>query len=424
MTNQELERRLAGAMSRLAPNDLEGVLSRCVEQKGDVILMKRKKKNPVMRNLVAACLAVVLLGGGMAYRQAYAVTSIVSLDVNPSIELEVNRNEKVLVCKPLNEEAETVLAGMNGGADLKGTKLNVAVNAVVGALMRNGYLDSISSAILISVEDGDQTRAARLQQEVTAEVDTVLLAQASEAAVFSQTVKRDTALEKQAKENGISTGKAALINRITEVNKELPFEKLAALSAEELKDLLEAHAPGLPIGKAAAKDAAMHYAGVAAQDRVRWEVDAELDDTPAHYEVELYVSGKEFAYVVDAYTGEVLRGKANVTSNGEKSPALSAADAGKNKEPAEEKKPSKPAASVPEAVGSAAGEIGESKAKAAALSHAGLAESRVSRLEIEMDREDGRAVYEVEFKAERMEYEYTIDALTGAVLEHEQDWDD
>lgn len=38
------------------------------------------------------------VGGGLFYQQANAVASVVSLDVNPSIELKVNRNEKVLAC--------------------------------------------------------------------------------------------------------------------------------------------------------------------------------------------------------------------------------------------------------------------------------------------------------------------------------------
>ena len=40
---------------------------------------------------------------------------------------------------------------MDNGKDLKGTKVDVAVNAIVGGLVKNGYFDSISSAILISV---------------------------------------------------------------------------------------------------------------------------------------------------------------------------------------------------------------------------------------------------------------------------------
>lgn len=485
MTNQELEQRLAGALSRTAPDDLEGVLSRCAEQKGDVISVTRKKKYPVMRNLVAACLTVALVGGGMIYQQAYAVTSIVSLDVNPSIELKVNKRECVLVCEALNAEAEAVLADMNGGADLEGTKLNVAVNAIVGTLMRNGYLDSISSAILISVEDGDQTRAVRLQQELTAEVDTVLLAQASEAAVFSQTVKKDVALEKQAKENRISTGKASLITQITERNHELTFEKLSALSVEELKDLLEAGAPGMPIGREAAVSAAKQYAGVSGLSSVQWEVDAELDDVPACYEVDLYISGMELEYAVDAYSSKVIRGTPvtisknssgafpdSIGTNGEKligeDAALDAAvadfcarypdlrskditnhcveldmDDGKvrydvkfylNGYEVDYDIDAKSGCVlewdadheglVAETKIAANGDVGRAKAMQIALAHAGLTESQTTRLQIEKDKGNRRMVYEIEFKEGKTEYEYIIDAATGVVLEHEKDRDD
>ena len=124
----------------------------------DVEVTEVKPKGKLRPWLAAACAALVLLGaggGGLFYYQSYAVASVVSLDVNPSIELKVNRGERVISCTALNTEA-AVLFDMNGGADLKGTKLDVAVNAIVGALVREGYMDSISSAILISVEDKDQ----------------------------------------------------------------------------------------------------------------------------------------------------------------------------------------------------------------------------------------------------------------------------
>ena len=73
----------------------------------------------------------------------------------PQHRAEGQQERKVLVCTPLNEDAKAILADMGGGADLKGAKLDVAVNAIVGSLVRNGYLNSISSAIMISVEDND-----------------------------------------------------------------------------------------------------------------------------------------------------------------------------------------------------------------------------------------------------------------------------
>ena len=100
MTNEKMEQRLAAALEKTTPDDMSGVLSRCEARKGTVIPMTTKKTaNRKWTTLVAACLAVMLLGGGgVFYQRANAVASVVSLDVNPSIELKVSRSEKVLVC--------------------------------------------------------------------------------------------------------------------------------------------------------------------------------------------------------------------------------------------------------------------------------------------------------------------------------------
>jgi len=403
MTNEKLEQRLAAALEKTAPDDVSGVLSRCEARKGTVIPMTTKKTvNRKWTTLVAACLAVMLLcGGGVLYQQAHAVASVVSLDVNPSIELKVSRNEKVLACVPLNEDAKAILADMSNGADLKGAKLDVAVNAIVGSLVRNGYLDSISSAIMISVEDKDAARAEKLQRELTSAVDGVLQTSEAKAAVLTQTLTQDATREQQARENNISTGKAALVNRVLAINPALKFDALAKLSVEELKDLAEAGAPAMPIGRDAAAYAAEQYAGTTALDSVTAEVDSELDESPAHYEVELHTAWGEFEYLVDAYTGKVLSGQKDL---------LATAPAGD-----EAAKPTAP---------SGGADIGHAKAKSIALNHAGVSENEAYDMEIELDDEDGALVYEVEFKSGNMEYSYEINAATGAILKHETEIDD
>ena len=404
MTNDQMERRLSAALDKTAPDDVDGVLSRCTERKGTVVPMK--KKNNRMKKwmqTVAACLAVLLLGGGgLLVQQAHAVTSVVSLDVNPSIELRVNSREKVVSCQALNQEAQAVLEDMDGGRDLKGVKADVAVNAIVGSLVRNGYLDSISSAIMISVEDKDTARAEKLQRELTSAVDGVLQTSEAKAAVLTQTLTQDAAREQQARENNISTGKAALVNCVLAINPSLKFDALAKLSVEELKDLAEAGAPAMPIGKEAAACAAEQYAGTTALDSVTAEVDSELDESPAHYEVELHAAWGEFEYLVDAYTGKVLSGQKNL---------LATASVGN-----EATKPSAPSGAVQD--------IGHAKAKSIALNHAGVSENEAYDMEIELDDEDGTLVYEVEFKSGGMEYSYEINAASGAILKHEAEIDD
>ena len=403
MTNEKMEQRLASAVEKTAPNDVNGVLSRCDERKGTVIPMTTKKTTKKRwTTLAAACLALVLLGGGgIFYQQAHAVASVVSLDVNPSIELKVSKSEKVLVCTPLNEDAKAILADMGDGADLKGAKLDVAVNAIVGSLVRNGYLNSISSAIMISVEDNDTARAEKLQRELTSTVDGVLQTSEAKASVLTQTLTQDAGLEQQARENSISTGKAALVNRVLALNPALKFDALAKLSVEELKDLAEAGAPAMPIGTDKAMDIAAAAFGKASTAKMAYsEVDPELDESPAHYEVEIRSqTGEEFEYKVDAYTGAILESKREA-ADGTEVPVV---------------QPSKPAAS---------GDIGYAKAKSVALNHAGVSEGKAYDMDIELDDEDGRLIYEVEFKSGNMEYSYEINAATGAILKHETGLDD
>ena len=385
MTNEQMERRLAKALDKTTPDDVNGVLSRCDERKGTVIPMTTKKTTKRRwTTLAAACLALALLcGGGVFYQQAHAVASVVSLDVNPSIELKVNKSEKVLVCTPLNEDAKAILADMGDGADLKGAKLDVAVNAIVGSLVRNGYLNSISSAIMISVEDNDTARAEKLQRELTSTVDGVLQTNEARASVLTQTLTQDAGLEQQARENSISTGKAALVNRVLALNSALKFDALAKLSVEELKDLAEAGAPAMPIGKDKAMDIAVAAFGKASTAKMAYsEVDPELDESPAHYEVEIRSqSGEEFEYKIDAYTGVILESKREA-ADGTEAPVV---------------QPSNPADS---------GDIGYAKAKSIALNHAGVSESKAYDMDIELDDEDGRLIYEVEFKSGNMEYDY------------------
>ena len=160
---------------------------------------------------------------------------------------------------------------------------------------------------MISVEDSDTARAEKLQRELTNTVDSILQASAPKASVLTQTVSQDAGLEQQAKENHISTGKAALVNRILSRNPSLNFGELAVLSVDELKELAEAATPAMPIGQAAAKSIALDHAGIS--DHEAYDIDVELDDEKGAliYEVEFKADGMEYDYEIDAVSGNILR---------------------------------------------------------------------------------------------------------------------
>ena len=71
--------------------------------------------------------------------------------------------------------------------------------------------------------------------------------------------------------------------------------------------------------------------------------------------------------------------------------------------------------------GSGSASITASEAKNIAFQHAGVSSGAVWDLEAKLDYDDGRLEYEVEFKANGVEYEYKIDANSGAILDFE--WD-
>lgn len=426
MTDHELERRLRTALDHAAPNDLEGVLSRCETGKGTVIDMTnavetKKKKRRWAPLAAAACLALVLVGGGGGYyyySANNAVASLVSLDVNPSIQLEVNKNEKVLSATPMNDDGAEILDGM----DLKGTQADVAMYAIIGSLLQHGYVDELANSILITVEDDDQVRGEKLQQELTAQADAALANAQVNGAVLAQTLQNSEELSQKAQEYGISTGKAALIQAIVAgSNNTKTFEDLVGLSINELNLLYTAQAPlegqtsgneqntgaanaapittsgsasqSAYIGLEAAKEAALKHAGVSASDATFVEAEYDYDDGRMVYEVEFHVKGTEYDYEIDAQTGEVVKYKTeqNGTNTGSSSANTSSF-------------------------------IGESAAKAAALSHAGVSESSTKYCNAWLEYDDGRAeCYEVEFMAGNTRYEYKIALTSATVLESERE---
>lgn len=226
-----------------------------------------------------------------------------------------------------------------------------------------------------------------------------------------------------------SSGKTAMIEDIRTLNDMLSADALAGLSVEELEQLWETGAPGMPIGISAAVYAAEEYAGTLELDSITWKADPELDEAPAHYEVELrHVTLGDFEYKVDAYTGEVLEGRANLLSAapaaGDPESAVNYSSQAPASQAPAAQAPDVPGARQPSASGSPVALIGEAAAKAAAFTHAGVKEADASQVKCKLDWEDGVQVYEIEFRSGGVEYDYEITAATGAVLKAEWERDD
>lgn len=142
------------------------------------------------------------------------------------------------------------------------------------------------------------------------------------------------------------------------------------------------------ISREKAETAALKDAGVKRADVTFEKSKLDRDGDRAVYDIEFYSAEKEYDYEIDALTGEILKR--------EQEPRQTSGASGQSL-------------------------IGVEKAKKLAAEHAGLTVSQAKFTECELDRDDGRVVYELEFRCGGEEYEYTVDACSGAILEAERD---
>ena len=144
-----------------------------------------------------------------------------------------------------------------------------------------------------------------------------------------------------------------------------------------------------------AKKVALDDAKLTAADVTFTKAKLDYDDGRAVYDIEFYSGAKEYDYEIDAATGRILEKDIDINDD------VNAPTEGQDSQTY----------------------ITAEQAKAAALSAAGFSASEVRGLKAEFDFDDGRAVYEVEFKKGVFEYDYDIDAVSGKVLKAEKEAD-
>ena len=242
MDENRLNEQIRDALSHAAPDCLDEILASCEDRKGTVINMNERKKNRFVPVAIAAALVLAIIGGFVGYSLGSGrgqdspavetqalVESVITLDVNPSIEIDVDQTDTVTAVTPLNDDARIVIGSM----ELEGSSLEVAVNALIGSMLQNGYLDELRNSILVSVTDGDAARASTLQSSVAGMIETALGSGGIEGSVLSQTVTPDSGITELAASYNITEGKAALISKLVAADATLTVENLVGLQGHQ-----------------------------------------------------------------------------------------------------------------------------------------------------------------------------------------------
>lgn len=176
---------------------------------------------------------------------------------------------------------------------------------------------------------------------------------------------------------------------------------------------------------------ALEHAGVAKEDAVSLSVQQEYEDGRDIFEVKFSTQDTEYSYDVAQKDGEIINynyGKTGAALSGDDGSSqtgdgqaqeeqavqeeIDQTQSGIQQAQQEESAAQSQALAVEDAVD-------EDTAVSIAMEHAGVTECSIHR--VELDTEDGRQVYEVEFFAGNTEYDYTIDRETGEILSYDQD---
>lgn len=237
ITESYLKERLKNAVEQILPDKAEEIWAQPVEKaSGDEWFLDGLDRHvhtaAKVIKIVYAAAACFVIGMFSYYMIVLQSQATVYLDVNPSIQFELNSREEVISAEAANQDGEIILEDM----DLKHTDLDVAVNAIFGSMVKHGYLSQAENMVLLSVDSSNPNKSEKLRTEISKEISSCLDSMVGSASVFDQDVYVDDELKAMAEQYEITPGKAELIRKLTSENPKLNYAQLASLP---IKDLVE-----------------------------------------------------------------------------------------------------------------------------------------------------------------------------------------
>ncbi len=177
--------------------------------------------HPAVKYAVSAvCVMLFLAVGGAGYSWIWTPVSYVSIDVNPSIELALNRFDRVVSAEAYNVEGEEILDGL----PLKWKKYTEAIDTVIECEGMQLYLTDTSQLVLTVV--ADSANEAKLTEGVKACT--------SHVAGGCHSTQADINAAPQAHENGISCGKYKAYLELSQYDSSITLEECRKMSMEEI----------------------------------------------------------------------------------------------------------------------------------------------------------------------------------------------
>lgn len=257
--------------------------------------------------ITALTMGVIFAIYQLYYNQSDTIASVIRLDVNPSIQIEVNSKKKILSTVSLNQDGGSLLAGLN----LRDLSLEEAMTALGEALISQGFLGHATASALISVEDENQSRGEKLAEESQGYLQAVLDQRQIPSQLVSLAFSRGIYTQ-EALNYDVSPGKIALLETYSQELDDYERTYLLGLPLCELFDFVQNQTELFhPIGIEKAEQLAKLAALLTDRDNFLLDMDIRLSDGIPYYGVMIYTNSYLYDIKVEATVGNIISNHRN-----------------------------------------------------------------------------------------------------------------
>lgn len=188
-------------------------------------IINHKNKPSLLPKFILALSLILAVGSSISFYQMYnKVTSIISIDINPSLEIYINRFDRVVDIKAFNDDG----IKLSNELDIINNNYNdalekISLNTKIEALINNGEQLAITVALLDDKNDSLVD-------------DTITFTNHHKNMHFNE-IEHDEV--SNAHHNNLSCGKYKLYLELKELDDKITAEDIESLSTREIMDMME-----------------------------------------------------------------------------------------------------------------------------------------------------------------------------------------
>ncbi|CDE45095.1 putative uncharacterized protein [Clostridium sp. CAG:411] len=228
--SKKIEDMYVHAMEQITPDVLDTVLQQKERQTDYSYVpqqpMTKKRRIAPLTSLAGIAIAAVFF---LFFYNKLAIETIVTIDVNPSFEVQLNRQGEVRKITGVNKDGKEIVDQLTH----KSKNLNTTIDSLLTQLDKKGYF-SEKTAILVSVQNKQEKTATAVEKTVKKHMKQVCKQQNQNAVIYTQLVSTKKEITEVAKKYNISTGRATFIYNMTKTNADWNVDDLASMTIEEL----------------------------------------------------------------------------------------------------------------------------------------------------------------------------------------------